>query len=193
MREFDIYDFENGDFFKKTRTITLLGEVNAGVAYEVTAKLKYLDYIDSEKPITIEINSPGGEVTSGLAIIDTMNYIKAPVRTVICGMACSMAAVIAACGSKGLRMSLPHSTVMIHQPKGGLGVSQATDIEIYSKQIERTKNVLNEILADVTGKSRDEVQRDTDRDFYMNAEEAKEYGIIDKIIGEKKEDTACKQ
>ena len=184
------FDLNNGgfqDFFTKTRTIFLYGEINMAVAYEVGCRLKYLDYIDSNEPITMEINSPGGEVSSGLAIIDTMNYIQAPIRTVICGMAASMAALIAGSGTKGMRMALPHSKAMIHQPLGGLGISQATDIEIYANNILKNKRELNQMLANICNKPIEEIERDTDRDYYMNAMEAKEYGLIDGIIQPGKE------
>ncbi len=184
MNGFDIYNTD--DFFVKTRTVFLYGEINARVAYDVGCRLKYLDYIDSTKPITLEINSPGGEVCSGLAIIDTMNCIEAPVKVVVCGMAASMAALIAASGTRGMRYALPHSTVMIHQPLGGFGISQASDIEIYTRNILSTKKALNGILAQACGKDIREVETDTDRDYYMDASQAKAYGIIDEIVEIKK-------
>ena len=183
------FDLNNGrfnDFFTKTRTVFLYGEVDMALAYDIGCRLKYLDYIDSNEPITMEINSPGGEVSSGLAIIDTMNYIQAPIRTVICGMAASMAALIAGSGAKGMRMALPHSKAMIHQPLGGLGVSQATDIEIYAQNILKTKRELNQMLANICNKTIEEIEKDTDRDYYMSAMDAKEYGLIDGIIQPKK-------
>lgn len=186
MGKFDIYNINQGDFFTQTRTIFLYGEINAATAYDVGCRLKYLDYIDSEKTITIEINSPGGEVSSGLAIIDTINCIESPVKIVVCGMAASMAALIAASGTKGMRYALPHSTIMIHQPLGGFGISQASDIEIYAKNILQTKKILNEILATACNKNIKDVEIDTDRDYYMSACEAKEYGLIDEIIVPKK-------
>ena len=186
MSKFDMYNIDQGNFFTKTRTVFLYGEINASVAYEVGWQLKYLDYIDSAKPITIEINSPGGEVTSGLAIIDTINCIESPVKIVVCGMAASMAALIAASGTKGMRYALPHSTIMIHQPLGGVGMSQASDIEIYAKNILHTRRILNEILAASCGKSVRDVEVDTDRDYYMSAEEAKAYGLIDEVVAPKK-------
>lgn len=186
MSKFDIYSINQGDFFTQTRTVFLYGEINATVAYDVGCRLKYLDYIDSNKPITIEINSPGGEVSSGLAIIDTMNCIESPIKIVVCGMAASMAALIAASGTKGMRYALPHSTIMIHQPLGGLGISQASDIEIYAQNILQTKKILNSILATACNKDIKEVELDTDRDYYMSAAEAKEYGLIDEIIEPKK-------
>jgi ATP-dependent Clp protease protease subunit len=186
MKQFDIYNINQGDFFTKTRTVFLYGEINSAVAYEIGCRLKYLDYIDSKEPITIEVNSPGGEVSSGLAIIDTMNCIESPIKIVVCGMAASMAALIVASGTKGMRYALPHSTIMIHQPLGGCSISQASDIEIYAKNILKTKKILNEILASACDKSVDEVEIDTDRDNYMSAEDAKTYGLIDNIIIPKK-------
>lgn len=186
MGYFDVYNIREDDFFVKTRTIFLYGEINAATAYDVGARIKFLDYIDSEKPITLEINSPGGEVSSGLAIIDTIQCVSCPVKTVVCGLAASMAALIAASGEKGMRYALPHSTIMIHQPLGGLGMSQVSDIEIYAKNIVNTKKMLNRILADTCGRSSKEVEQDTDRDHYMNAQEAKEYGLIDEIVVAKK-------
>lgn len=186
MTNFNTYSFNENDFFIKTRTVYILGEINAMLAYDVTSRLKFLDFLDSEGEITIEINSPGGEVSSGLAIIDTMNCIKAPVRTIVCGIAASMAAMIAACGTPGRRYILPHSTMMIHQPLGGFGVSQASDIEIYAGNIIKTKRVLNELLAGSCRKSLSDVERDTDRDFYLDASQAIDYGIIDHIVESKK-------
>jgi ATP-dependent Clp protease protease subunit len=182
MMRYDAFQANQAEFLEKTRTIFLYGEINAAVAYDVGLRLKYLDYVDPTKPITIEINSPGGEVSSGLAIVDTINCIESPVKIVVCGMAASMAALIAASGTKGMRYALPHSTVMIHQPLGGLGFSQASDIEIYAKNILLTKRTLNGILAEACGKKLEEVERDTDRDYYMTAEEAKAYGLIDEIV-----------
>ena len=178
---FDIYNADNGEFFKKARTVFLYGQINGEMAYTVGNCLKYLDYIDSESPITLEINSPGGEVSSGLAIIDTIRYSKAPVRAVVCGMAASMAALIAACCTKGMRSALPHSTIMIHQPLGG-AQGQASDVLIEAKHMQRLKDRLNKIMAKNTGHTVEEVERDTDRNNWMFAEEAMEYGLIDHII-----------
>ena len=183
---FDIFRMDNGDFFRQTRTVFLYGPITTETAYEVGNCLKYLDYLDSEAPITLEINSPGGEVSSGLAIIDTIRWIRAPVRAVVCGIAASMAALIAACCTKGMRAMLPHSTVMIHQPLGGVGMSQASDIEIYAQNISRTKRLLNTLLAEACGKTLEAVAADTDRDYYMTAEEALAYGMIDSIVTSKK-------
>lgn len=171
---------------EKTRTIFLYGEINAALAYDVGYRLKYLDYVDSVEPVTIEINSPGGEVTSGLAIIDTMQYVKCPVRTVVCGMAASMGALIAASGDRGERFATAHSRLMIHQPLGGLGVSQASDIEIYAKNIQHTKKELNMLLAVACNQPIEKIEADTDRDYYMSAQEALEYGLIDGIIQPRK-------
>ena len=187
MSGFNAYAINENDLFVKTRTIYLMGEVNAASAYDVTARLKFLDYINSEEEITLEINSPGGEVTSGLAIVDTIDCISAPVKVVVSGLAASMAAVIAACGTKGRRFALPHSTIMIHQPLGGFRSSQASDIAIYANNIIKTRNILNGILADRCGKSIEEIERDTDRDNYMDADEAIAYGLIDSVVKTKKE------
>jgi len=186
MSGFNAYAMNENDLFVKTRTVYLMGEVNAASAYDVMARLKFLDYINSEEEITVEINSPGGEVSSGLAIIDTMDCIGAPVRTVVCGMAASMAAVIAACGTHGKRLALPHSTIMIHQPLGGFGASQASDIAIYANNIIKTRNLLNKILAERCNKSIEEVERDTDRDNYMDVDEAIAYGLIDAAVEPKR-------
>lgn len=179
---FDIYNADDGAFFRKTRTVFLYGVVDTAMAYHVCNCLKYLDYVDPDAPITLEINSPGGEVSAGLAVIDTIRCINAPVRAVICGVAASMAALIAACCQKGMRSALPHSSIMIHQPLGGVALSQASDIEIYAKNIVHTKQVLNELLAEACGKPLEQVAADSDRDYYMTAQEAMEYGLIDTIV-----------
>lgn len=180
--KFDIYKMDDGSFFKENRLIFLYGEINARTSYEVCTRLKYLDYLDSEKEIVLEINSPGGCVSSGLAIIDTMNLINAPVKVLVCGMAASMAALICACATKGMRYALPHSTIMIHQPLGGISMSQATDIAIYADNIVKTKKVLNELLATATGQDIKQIELDTERDNYFTSAEAKEYGLIDHIV-----------
>lgn len=184
---FDIYNIDKGEFFKQNRVVYIYGEITSLMAYEVCGRLKYLDYLDSEKDIILEINSPGGEVYSGLAIIDTINCIKAHVKVVVSGMAASMAALITACCSKGKRYALPHSMIMIHQPLGGTGLAQASDIAIYANNISKTKRMLNELLAKATGQSVKTIAKDTDRDYYLNAEEAIKYGIIDKIVDSRKE------
>lgn len=171
----DIYGNNTTEFMKNTRIVFLYGEINMETAYQIGLSLKYLDYLDNTKPITLEVNS-------GLAIIDTIKYIKAPVKVVVCGMAASMAALIVACCEKGMRYALPHSTIMIHQPLGGMNLSQATDIDIYAKNIIKTKAVLNDLLAKACNKKVEEIEKDTDRDYYLNASEAVEYGIIDHII-----------
>ncbi len=183
---FDIYGLDQGSFFKDQRIIFLYGEINTNTAYEVCTRLKYLDYIDSEKEIVIEINSPGGEVTAGLAIIDTILCINAPVKAIACGLVASIAAVIFACCEKGLRLALPHSKVLIHQPLGGMGLSQASDIVIYADNIQKTKELLAELLASATSKDVEQIIKDIDRDYYMTAEEALKYGIVDCIIVPKK-------
>lgn len=187
MDRFNAYGAQSDDFFTRTRTIFLYGQIDTAVAYDVGCRLKYLAYLDEEAPITIEINSPGGEVCSGLAIIDTMRYISCPVKTVVCGMAASMAALVAASGTKGMRYALPHSSIMIHQPLGGLSMSQASDIEIYARNILQTKKVLNGILAEACGKELKEVEADTDRDYYLSAWEARDYGLIDLVVTPEKE------
>jgi len=141
----------------------------------------FLEAEDPSKTIHLYINSPGGEVTAGLAIYDTMQYIKSEISTICIGQAASMAALLLAAGTKGKRYSLPHSRIMIHQPLGG-AQGQATDVDIQAREILRIKRLLNEILAEHTGKPLAEVERDTERDFYMTAEMAKEYGIVDEVI-----------
>lgn len=183
----NILDINSIKFLVDTRTIYLYGEIDNKKAYEVCKELKYLDFIDSSKEITLEINSIGGEVSSGFAIIDTINCIKAPVKGIVCGTAASMAAIVLASCSKGKRYALPHSTIMIHQPLGGLNISQASDIEIYTKNILKTKNIIIQLLSDVTGKSVEKIALDIERDYYLDANEAKEYGLIDDIIKSRKE------
>ena len=144
----------------------------------------YLDSDDPNKPIYLYINSPGGSVTAGLAIYDTMQYIKADVITICLGLAASMGSFLLAAGTKGKRLALPNSRIMIHQPMGGTR-GQATDIEIEAKEILRVRSELNNMLAERTGQSLDKIEKDTDRDYYMSAEEAKEYGLIDQVIEER--------
>lgn len=182
------YMYNYKDFFEKNRIIFLYGPINTQMCYDVCFQLKYLNYIDQNKEITIEINSPGGDVNAGLAIIDTMLCISNPIKIVICGLAASMAAVIASAGTKGLRFALPHSSIMIHQPKGGFDVSQATDIEIYAKNIVKVKKLLNELLAKFTSKKLNEIETDTERDYFLSPFEALEYGIIDQVIEERRRD-----
>lgn len=190
MSQNKYYNEAENDFFVKNRVIFLCGEITAQTAYEVGFKIQYLDYLDDKKPITLQINSPGGEVTAGLAIIDTIRHAKCPVRTVVCGLAASMAAVIAACGTKGMRYVTPNSEEMIHQPLGGMPMSQATDFEIHNRHIQLTKQRLIAILARACGRTVEEIGRDTERDCYLNAEEAVAYGLVDEIIASRKEDMA---
>lgn len=175
-RSYDIYSR-----LLKDRIIFLGSEINDDVANSVVAQLLFLESEDPDKDINIYINSPGGSVTSGLAIYDTMQYIKPQVSTICVGLAASMAAILLAGGSKGKRLALPNAEVMIHQPLGGAR-GQASDIEIQAKNIIKTKERMNRILASHTGQDFDTVARDTDRDNYMTAEEALNYGLIDKII-----------
>lgn len=163
------------------RIIVLSDEVNSQTASLVVAQLLFLEGQDNEKDINLYINSPGGSVTDGMAIYDTMQYIRPDVSTICIGMAASMGAFLLAGGAKGKRYALPNAEVMIHQPSGGAR-GQATDIQIHAENILRTKKKLNEILAANTGKSFDEIARDTERDNFMTAEEAKEYGLIDAVI-----------
>lgn len=165
----------------KERIIFLSTPINDEIANLIVAQLLFLESEDPEKDIHLYINSPGGSVYSGLAIYDTMAHIKPDVSTFCLGMAASMAAVLLAAGQKGKRFALPHSRVMIHQPLGGFS-GQATDIDIQAREILKIRDELNEILMNHTGQKMDKIQLDTDRDRYMRATEAKDYGIIDKIV-----------
>ena len=165
----------------RERIIFLSEEVDDGIANAIVAYLLYLDSDDQTKPIYLYINSPGGSVTAGMAIYDTMQHIKSEVVTICVGMAASMGAFLLSAGSKGKRLALPHARIMIHQPLGG-SRGQATDIEIEAKEILRIRHQLNEILADRTGHPVEKVERDTDRDYFMSAQEAKDYGLIDQVI-----------
>ncbi|MCL2930956.1 MAG: ATP-dependent Clp protease proteolytic subunit, partial [Trichodesmium sp. MAG_R03] len=156
-------------------------EVTDGLANRIVAYMLYLDSDDPNKPIYLYINSPGGSVTAGLAIYDTMQYIKADIITICLGLAASMGSFLLAAGTKGKRLALPNSRIMIHQPMGGTR-GQATDIEIEAKEILRVRSELNNMLAERTGKSLEKIEKDTDRDYYMSAEEAKEYGLIDQVM-----------
>ena len=168
------------------RILFLGQEVTDGLANAIVAQLLYLDSDDPSKPIYMYINSPGGSVTAGLAIYDTMQHIKSEVVTICVGLAASMGAFLLAGGTKGKRLALPHSRIMIHQPLGGTqGRSQATDIEIEAKEILRMRDQLNQMLALHTGQPLEKIEKDTDRDYFMSAEEAKEYGLIDKVIEER--------
>lgn len=175
-RSYDIYSRLLED-----RIIFLSGEINDQVANSVVAQLIYLEGKNPDKDIFMYINSPGGSVSAGLAIYDTMNYIKCDVSTICIGMAASMAAVLLSSGAKGKRICLPHSEVMIHQPLGG-AQGQQSDIEIQAKHISKTRELLNKILAENTGKTVAVLQKDTDRDNYMDAKTALKYGLIDKIF-----------
>ena len=175
-RSYDIYSR-----LLKDRIIFLGTAIDDTVANLVVAQLLFLESEDPDKDISIYINSPGGSVTAGLAIYDTMQYIKPDVSTICIGMAASMGAVLLTAGAKGKRIALPNSRIMIHQPMGGMQ-GQASDIEIHAKEILKTRAKLNEILAKHTGQPLERIEADTDRDFYMSAEEAQQYGIVDKII-----------
>ena len=175
-RSYDIYSRLLED-----RIIFLSGEIDDAVANTVVAQLIYLEAKDPQKDISLYINSPGGSVSAGLAIYDTMNYIKCDVSTICIGMAASMGAFLLSSGAKGKRFALPNSEIMIHQPLGG-AQRQASDIKIAAEHILRTKQKLNEILAQNSGKPLSVIERDTDRDNYLSANEAKEYGLIDKVF-----------
>ena len=162
------------------RIIFLSDEVNDATASLVVAQLLFLEAQDPDKDISLYINSPGGSVTAGMAIYDTMNFIKCDVSTICIGMAASMGAFLLSAGTKGKRIALPHSEIMIHQPLGG-AQGQASDIKIRAELILRTRDMLNKILSENTGKPIEEIERDTDRDYFMTAQQALEYGIIDKI------------
>ncbi|MCP9813349.1 MULTISPECIES: ATP-dependent Clp protease proteolytic subunit [Synechococcus] len=164
------------------RILFLGQEVNDGVANALVAQMLYLDSDDSSKPIYLYINSPGGSVTAGLAIYDTIQYVKADVVTICVGLAASMGAFLLAAGTKGKRLALPHSRIMIHQPLGGTSQRQASDIEIEAREILRLKDQLNQQLADMTGQNLEKLEKDTDRDYFLSAAEAKEYGLIDRVI-----------
>jgi ATP-dependent Clp protease protease subunit len=179
-RAYDIYSR-----LLNERIIFLGGPIDDHVANLVIAQLLYLDHTDPKKDIHLYINSPGGSVTAGLAIIDTMNFIKSDVSTICVGIAASMGALILSSGQKGKRFSLPNSEVMIHQVMGG-AEGQASDIAINAKHILRSKDTLNKILAQNTGKKIDQVEKDSDRDYWMTSDEAKKYGIVDDIISKPK-------
>lgn len=175
-RAYDIYSRLLND-----RIIVLSDEVNDTTASLVVAQLLFLEGQDAEKDISLYINSPGGSVSAGFAIYDTMQYIKCDVSTICMGMAASMGAFLLSSGAKGKRFALPNSLIMIHQPLGG-AQGQATEIEIVAKQILKTKENLNRILAENTGKPIEQIYRDTERDNYMSAQEAMEYGLVDRVI-----------
>ena len=178
-RSYDIFSRLLND-----RIVFLSDEVNDATASLVVAQMLFLEAQDPDKEISFYINSPGGSVSAGMAIYDTMQFIKCDVSTICIGMAASMGAFLLSAGTKGKRFALPHSEIMIHQPLGGAR-GQATDIEIQAKQILRIKATLNKILAENTGKPIEVIERDTDRDNYMTAEEALNYGLIDKILAKR--------
>ncbi|GMG60933.1 ATP-dependent Clp endopeptidase proteolytic subunit ClpP [Tetragenococcus halophilus] len=178
-RAYDIYSR-----LLKDRIIMLSGEVTDDLSNSIISQLLFLDAQDSEKDIYLYINSPGGSVTAGFAIYDTINFVKADVQTIVLGMAASMGSFLLTAGTKGKRFALPNAEILIHQPLGG-AQGQATEIEIAARHILRTRDRLNEILAERTGQSLEVIKRDTDRDNYMTAEEAKEYGLIDDIMTNK--------
>ena len=175
-RSYDIYSR-----LLKDRIIMLSGEVNDQVASTVVAQLLFLEAEDPEKDIYIYINSPGGVVTSGMSMFDTMNYIKPDICTICIGQAASMGAFLLSAGTKGKRFALPNARIMIHQPSGG-AQGQSTDIQIQAKEIQRLKDSLNKLLSDHTGQKFSKVEADTERDNFMSSEEACAYGIIDKVI-----------
>ncbi|MFV0557651.1 MAG: ATP-dependent Clp endopeptidase proteolytic subunit ClpP [Enterococcus sp.] len=175
-RAYDIYSR-----LLKDRIVMLSGQVTDDLANSIIAQLLFLDAQDSEKDIYLYINSPGGSVTAGMAIYDTMNFIKADVQTIVMGMAASMGSFLLTAGEKGKRFALPNAEIMIHQPLGG-AQGQATEIEIAARHILRTREHLNNILAERTGQPLEVIERDTDRDNYMTAEQAKAYGLIDEIM-----------
>jgi ATP-dependent Clp protease protease subunit len=175
-RAYDIYSR-----LLKDRIIMLSGEVNDDMANTIIAQLLFLDAQDSEKDIYLYINSPGGSVSAGLAIIDTMNFVKADVQTIVLGMAASMGSFLLTAGAKGKRFALPNAEIMIHQPLGG-AQGQATEIEIAARHILKTRERLNNILSERTGQPIEVIERDTDRDNFMSADEAKAYGLIDEVM-----------
>jgi len=175
-RAYDIYSR-----LLKERIIFLTGQVRDEMANLIVAQLLHLESEDPDKDISIYINSPGGSVTAGMAIFDTMQYIRPDVNTICVGQACSMGALLLTAGTKGKRFALENARVMIHQPLGGFQ-GQATDIEIHAREILKMRERLNDIISTTTGKSLKDVERDTDRDYFMSAEEAKKYGIVDTVL-----------
>jgi ATP-dependent Clp protease protease subunit len=178
-RSYDIYSR-----LLKERVIFMVGPVNDQTANLVVAQLLFLESENPDKDISLYINSPGGSVSAGMSIFDTMNFIKPDVSTLCIGMAASMGAFLLSAGAKGKRYSLPNSKIMIHQPLGGTQ-GQATEIEIHAREILKTREQLNRILADQTGQPLEKIQRDTERDYYLSAEEAKEYGLVDQVIAKR--------
>ncbi len=185
-RAFDIYSR-----LLKERIVFLTGQVNDDIASLICAQLLFLEAENSKKEISFYINSPGGVVTSGLAILDTMNYIKCPVSTVVMGQAASMGSLLLCCGAKGRRFALPNARVMIHQPSGGFQ-GQATDIEIHAKEILSIRARLNQIYVEQTGQSLETIERAMERDNFMTAEEAKNFGLIDEVIKNRPVDDTSK-
>lgn len=179
-RAYDIYSR-----LLKDRIIFLGAPIDDVFANLVIAQLLFLEAEDPEKDINLYVNSPGGSVTAGLGIYDTMQYVKPPINTICLGQAASMGALLLTAGTKGKRFALPNARVMIHQPLGGFQ-GQATEIDIHAREILRLRERMNKIMADHTGQSFDQIERDTDRDFTMSAEQAKEYGLIDDIIARSK-------
>ncbi|HLT31289.1 MAG TPA: ATP-dependent Clp endopeptidase proteolytic subunit ClpP [Myxococcaceae bacterium] len=179
-RSYDIYSR-----LLKDRIVMLGTEINDDMANIIVAQLLFLESEDPDKDISIYINSPGGSVTAGLAIYDTMQYVKPAVSTICVGQAASMGAVLLLAGAKGKRYALPQSRIMIHQPLGGAR-GQATDIEIQAREILRMRKVLNDIIVQHTGQTLERVEKDTDRDFFMSAEESRRYGIIDEVVAQRK-------
>ncbi|MBE9066050.1 ATP-dependent Clp protease proteolytic subunit [Leptolyngbya cf. ectocarpi LEGE 11479] len=169
----------------RERIIFLTEEVTDGIANAIVAYMLYLDSDDPTKPIYLYINSPGGSVTAGMAIYDTMRYIKSEVVTICVGLAASMGSFLLCAGTPGKRLALPHSRIMIHQPLGGVGRRQATDIEIEANHIVQIKHRLNGLMSEHTGQTLEQIEKDTDRDNFMSAEDAKTYGLIDRVIEER--------
>jgi ATP-dependent Clp protease protease subunit len=175
-RTYDIYSR-----LLKDRIILLGTEIDDDVANAIVAQMLFLESEDPDKEINLYVNSPGGSVTAGLAIYDTMQYVRPPVATICVGQAASMGAVLLLAGAKGKRQSLPNSRIMVHQPMGGAR-GQASDVEIHAREILRMRSMLNDLIAKHTGQSLERVEKDTDRDFFMSAQEAKVYGIIDEVV-----------
>ena len=175
-RAYDVYSR-----LLKDRVIFLRGEVNEALANSIVAQLLFLEMEDADAEISMYINSPGGSVTDGMAICDTMRYIRPKVRTVCLGVAASMGAFLLMAGEPGMRMALPNSEVMIHQPSGGAS-GQATDVQLHAQWLLRTKQKMNSLMSEMTGQPLERIERDVERDYFMTAEEAKAYGIIDEIF-----------
>ena len=175
-RSYDVYSR-----LLKDRVVFLRGEVNQTLANSIVAQLLFLEMEDPDAEISMYINSPGGSVTDGMAIYDTMRYIKPKVRTVCLGMAASMGAFLLMAGEPGMRMALPNSEIMIHQPSGGAS-GQATDVQLHAQWLMRTKNKMNALMSEMTGQPLEKIQQDVERDYFMTAKEALEYGIVDQIF-----------